>query len=102
MMIDFQPTEDQDLIRDTVKKFAVEVIRDKARDCDEESKVSEDILAQSWELGLVNGSIPEEYGGGGMERSPTTSVLVLEELGYGCVSLGSAIMASHIPKRTMV
>lgn len=92
-MIDFQPTEDQEMIRDTVKKFAVEVIRDKARECDEQSAVSEEILAQSWELGLVNGPIPEVYGGGGMDRSPTTSALLLEELGYGCVSLGTAIMA---------
>lgn len=92
-MISFGPTEEQELIRDTVRGFAQSQLREMARDADEASRVPDDLLARSWELGLANGSIPEELGGGGIARSPVTSAIVLEELGCGDVSLGAAAMA---------
>ena len=39
-MVDFQPSEDQQLIRDTVRQFAVEQIRPQARPTDESGPVS--------------------------------------------------------------
>jgi alkylation response protein AidB-like acyl-CoA dehydrogenase len=51
------------------------------------------LLNKAWELGLANAAVPEAYEGIGMERSAMTNVLICEELGYGCVSLASAIMA---------
>jgi acyl-CoA dehydrogenase len=92
-MISFGPTEEQELIRETVQEFAASEIRDISRDADEAAEIPDGFLEKTWELGLVNGSIPEEYGGGGMERSPVTSVLILEELAHGCASLGAAAMA---------
>ncbi len=95
-MISFGPTEEQELIRDTVREFALAEMRDIARDADEKSELSDEFLQTSWELGLVNSSIPEEYGGGGMDRSPVTSVIVQEELGYGCASLAAAALAPSL------
>ncbi len=95
-MISFGPTEEQELIRDTVREFAQSELREIARDCDEKSELPQDLLDKTWELGLVNGGIPEEFGGGGIGRSPITNALVLEELGWGDVPLATAAMAPSL------
>jgi len=92
-MISFGITEEQELIRDTVREFALEEMRKISRECDESSTTPDEFLAKTWELGLVNGAIPEEFGGGGLDRSPVTSALVLEEMGWGCAGLASSALA---------
>ena len=95
-MISFGLTEEQELIRDTVREFATSELADPARDADEQSRVPDDLLATTWELGLVNSSIPESYGGGGTGRSPITNAIVLEELGAASASLASAALAPSL------
>jgi alkylation response protein AidB-like acyl-CoA dehydrogenase len=95
-MISFGPSEEQELVRDTVRGFALSELRERARPADEAGAVPEEVLERAWELGLVNGAIPDSLGGGGLPRSPTTSALVLEELGYGDVGLGVAIAAPSL------
>ena len=92
-MISFELTKEQELIRKTAREFSAGELRNAARDCDENMEVPGSILDKAWELGLANAAVPEEYGGIGMERSALTAVLVCEELGWGCASLASAIMA---------
>ncbi|MCP4681204.1 MAG: hypothetical protein GY864_02600 [Desulfobacterales bacterium] len=92
-MITFELTKEQELIQKTAREFAAGELRDIARDCDEECKVPKKLLNKAAELGLANAAVPEEFDGIGMERSAITNVLVCEELGYGCASLASAIMA---------
>ncbi len=91
-MISFGPTEEQELIRQTVHEFAEGELRELARPCDEKRELPDDLLQKSWELGLVAGAIPESYGGGGIGRSPITNALVLEELGWGDVPLAAAAL----------
>ena len=91
-MIAFGPTEEQDLIRQTVQEFAASEMREIARPCDEKRELPDALLQKSWELGLVAGGIPESYGGGGIGRSPITNALVLEELGWGDVPLAAAAL----------
>lgn len=91
-MIDFEPTEEQALIRDTVAEFARGEIRPRARDADESGKIPEDVLARAHELGLIANGLPEAYGGGG-ERSALTGALVAEELAHGDLSIALAILA---------
>lgn len=91
-MIAFGPTEEQELIRQTVHEFAAGEMREIARACDEKHELPEELLQKSWELGLVAGGIPESYGGGGIGRSPITNALVLEELGWGDAPLAAATM----------
>ncbi len=91
-MISFGPTEEQDLIRQTVHEFAQGELREIARPCDEKLELPEDLLQKSWELGLVAGAIPESYGGGGIGRSPVTNALVLEELAWGDAPLAAAAL----------
>ena len=92
-MITFELTKEQELILKTAKEFASDELKDIARDCDEASQIPKKLLDKAWEMGLANAAVPEAYDGIGMERSAVTSALVYEELGYGCASLTSAIMA---------
>jgi alkylation response protein AidB-like acyl-CoA dehydrogenase len=91
-VISFKLEEEQQIARDALHEFAAEVMRPIARECDEEEKISEDFLAQSWELGLVSTQIPEAYGGGGEARSPITNAIILEELAWGDIALAIAAL----------
>ncbi len=92
-MISFQPTEEQEVVREAMHDFAEQVVRPVARESDEASKVPEELLAQTWELGLVSTQLPESFGGGGEKRSPVTNALVLEELAWGDATLAAAALA---------
>ena len=95
-MVDFQPSEDQQLIRDTVRQFAVEQIRPQARPTDESGQVSEALAQQAWELGLVQNTIPEAHGGFGADHSAMTSALLCEELAWGDLSIALHILAPRL------
>ncbi len=92
-MISFAPTEEQEVVRETLKGFADEAIRPLARECDENGSIPQDFLDSVWELGLTSTQIPESQGGGGEERSPVTNTLVLEELAYGDAALALAAVS---------
>jgi alkylation response protein AidB-like acyl-CoA dehydrogenase len=92
-VISFKPTEEQEVVREAMHGFAEDAMRPIARESDEASKLSEELLAQCWELGLVSTQIPESHGGGGEERSPLTNALVLEELAWGDASHAIAAVA---------
>ena len=61
-MISFGLSEEQELIRDTLREFATEAMRPIARDCDETAQIPQDFLDTIWELGLTNTQIAEQYG----------------------------------------
>ena len=92
-MADFQLDDDQEQIQDMMRRFAIDELRNVARDCDEEGTLPEDILAKVWELGMCAQSIPESYGGYGMDRSIINSAIAVEELAYGDVSLALAALS---------
>ena len=92
-MITFELTKEQKLVLKSAKEFAAGELKDIARDCDEDNAIPKKMLNKAWEIGLANAAVPEEFDGIGMERSAITNVLVCEELGYGCATLATAIMA---------
>ena len=67
-MISFELSDDQRMISETCKKFAVKEMRSIYRDCDEEGNIPADFVAKATELFLVPNFIPEEYDGVGEER----------------------------------
>lgn len=91
-MIDFEPTEEQQIIVDTVRQFAANEIRSKARECEEAAKIPAELLTAAHELGTTANVLPEEFGGGGA-RSALTGVLVAEELAWGDLALALAIQS---------
>lgn len=91
-MIDFEPSEEQALIIETVRQFAENEIRPHARVADEAGSPPQAILEAAHELGLVANALPEQHGGGG-ERSALTGVLIAEELGWGDMAIALAILS---------
>jgi alkylation response protein AidB-like acyl-CoA dehydrogenase len=91
-MIDFQPTDEQQLVIDTVRQFAQNEIRPVARECEESAKLPEKVLGAAHELGLVANALPEAAGGGG-ERSAVTGTLIAEELAWGDLAIALAILS---------
>jgi alkylation response protein AidB-like acyl-CoA dehydrogenase len=95
-MVNFKPTEEQELLRDTLRDFAREVIRPAAREADERDLVPPDLVQKGWELGLVQTSIPEEFGGYGSGRSAIRSAIKLEELAYGDLAVTMHLVAPRL------
>jgi acyl-CoA dehydrogenase len=91
-VIDFEPTDEQSLIVETLRQFAENEIRPKARECNETRKLPDEVLAHAHELGLVSGGIDAAFGGGG-ERSAVTGALIAEELAWGDLSIALAILS---------
>ena len=91
-MSSFEPTEEQAMLIEAVKRFASNDLRPAAHDADEEREFASDLIEKGWELGILQASIPEEYDGFG-EHSAVTGVLAAEELGWGDLAGGLAVMA---------
>jgi acyl-CoA dehydrogenase len=94
-VIDFEPSDEQKLIVETVRQFAAAEIRPRARECDEAFKLPDEVLAAAHELGLVANALPSEFGGGG-ERSAVTGALIAEELAWGDLSIALAILSPSL------
>jgi alkylation response protein AidB-like acyl-CoA dehydrogenase len=95
-MAGFQPTEEQQLIRDTVATFAREQIRPAAREADESGQIPSALVQQAWGLGLIQSTIPEAFGGSGEPPSAITGSLVCEELAWGDLSIALHILAPRL------
>jgi alkylation response protein AidB-like acyl-CoA dehydrogenase len=98
MSIDFELSEEQKTFRDAVLAFAE---RELAGDTHDERAFSREVWRKCAELGIQGLPVPPEYGGTG--ASPTTIILALEALGYGCndngliFSLNAQMWACEIP-----
>ncbi len=82
-------SEDQQLLRDEVRRFAEEVVRPKAKEIDEKGIFPRDTFDQAGEMGLAGVCVPEEYGGSGMDVISYS--IVVEELFRVCASTGVII-----------
>ncbi len=90
-MYSFQPSEEQQMLVDAIKRYAMDDLREAARDADEEGQLPPELIEKGWELGYLQASIPEDYTGFG-ERSAVTGVLAAEEMAYGDLSGALAVM----------
>src|SRR6201994_3825316 len=85
-------TDEQKDIIAMVRQFADEQILPNAEHFDHEDEFPQDIVDQMKELGLFGVTIPEEYGGMGLDL--TTYVMIVEELSRGWISI-SGIINTH-------
>jgi alkylation response protein AidB-like acyl-CoA dehydrogenase len=92
---DFEPTADQKTLIEAVRRFAQRELRPHLRASDEERALPEAATKAGWELGLLAGSLPEEFGGFG-ERSVVTAALAAEELAWGDLAAALALLAPNL------
>jgi alkylation response protein AidB-like acyl-CoA dehydrogenase len=76
--MDFELTEEQKDIRDTVRKFAEAKIKPLAHELDEKEEFSADLTRQMGALGIFGLIVPEEFGGSGLDY--TSYCIAVEEL----------------------
>lgn len=86
-------SEDQILLRETVRKFAEEEIREKSKELDEKEEFSYEITAGMAELGLLGALIPEEYGGAALDY--VSYILSVEEISRVDGSQGATVAAHN-------
>jgi len=92
-VFDLTLSDEQLMTRDSLSRFAKEVIRPAAHAADTHHAIPAELQAQAHELGLIYYAIPESLGGAATEDSLVTQMLALEDLGHGDFSLASAIYA---------
>ena len=91
-LFDISLSDEQQMMRDTLQRFAKDVLRPAAHNADHHAKFPEGMLAQAQELGLNFYAVPEAMGGMAAEQSVVTNVLAAEDLGYGDFTLAAAIL----------
>ena len=76
--MDFDPTPEQELVRDTVRTFARERVAPVAAELDEQGRFPYELVSELAELGLMGLPIPEEHGGAGGDT--VSYAIAIEEL----------------------
>lgn len=91
-MYSFEPNDEQQMLIDAVSRFAKNDLRPAAREAEESGELPENLIEKGWEMGILQASVPEEYGGFG-ERSALTGVLAAEAMAWGDLAGTLAVMA---------
>src|SRR5215510_228972 len=91
-MLDFDLTEEQRLLEQSVREWGAREIAPRIHDLDRAHKFDRGVFPQMAELGLLGASVPAEYGGAGMDY--VSLGLISEELEYVDTSL-RVIMSVH-------
>ncbi|MES2919598.1 MAG: acyl-CoA dehydrogenase family protein [Pseudomonadota bacterium] len=93
-VFDLSLSDEQQMMRDTLQRFAREVLRPAAAAADHDAAFPADVRQAALELGLNFYAVPEALGGMAAEQAVVSNVLMAEDLGYGDFSLGAALLAS--------
>jgi short-chain 2-methylacyl-CoA dehydrogenase len=86
-------TPEHELVRETVRDFAVERIAPAAEELDREARFPYGLVAELAELGLMGMTIPEEYEGGGTDT--VSYAIAIEELTRIDSSVAITVAAHH-------
>lgn len=90
--MDFELTDEQQLIRDAVREFAEAEIAPVAPELDRDHRFPYELLPKLAEMNLMGMTYPEKEGGAGADY--VSYVIAVEEISRACASTG-IIMSSH-------
>jgi len=100
--MDFEPTESMAMLRDCAREFADKRLRPGAQEWDEKESIPPEIYKEGAELGFFGLSVPEEFGGLGVD--PLAYAAAMEELARGsaafqvCLSVHNSLVCGAIAK----
>ena len=92
-LFDLTPDDEQQMLRESVRDFALAKLRPAAERADDACATPDELLTQANELGLTMVGVPEELGGAVTERSAVTTVLMSEALAVGDMGIAAACLA---------
>ena len=90
--MDFELTDEQRLLRQTLRAFVDEQIRPVAQEWEASGRYPDEIVAGMAELGLFGLMVPEEYGG--LAADMVSLAIVFEEISKGWMGV-AGIIGSH-------
>jgi alkylation response protein AidB-like acyl-CoA dehydrogenase len=91
--LDFSLSEEQELLRKSVREFAESEIRPHAREWDEKQEFPREVFTKLGEMGLMGVVWPAEYGGSGM--STLDYAIVMEELSRADAGVALSVAAHN-------
>lgn len=93
-MLDFTLSDEQQALREMVRRFVQNEILPIAAKYDESSEFPHEIIKKAWENGLMNGIIPQKFGGLGL--GVLDDVIINEEMGAGCLGMTTSVAVNNL------
>jgi len=87
--VDFMMTEEQRMLQKMTRDFAREEIEPHVREWEEKGDIPREIFDKMAKLGMLGATVPQEYGGAGMNN--ISYLVMAEEIGRACSSVKTAI-----------
>ena len=98
--MNFETTENQKMIRQSVKDFAEKHIRPYVMEWDEKQEAPRELFTKLGEQGFLGVLVPEQYGGAGL--SYFEYVTVVSEIARVCGSIGLSVAALMAATNSLV
>jgi len=92
--LNFELSDFQKELQTLARKFTREEIIPVAAEYDKTMKYPWDIMKKAHGIGLLNGFVPEKYGGPGL--GCIEECLIVEEIAYGCSGIFTAITSASL------
>ena len=91
-MIDLaNPSEEHQMLREMIRDFTQEFVEPQAHEYDKKEQFNIELFRELGELGLLGITVPEEYGGSGLDAVAAT--IAHEEISYSDAGFGLAYLA---------
>ncbi len=87
--MNFDLTEEQEMIRQTVQEFAQKELIPIADEAEEKGEFPREVIKKAADLGFLGATIPPEYGGSGVDS--ISAAILIEELSRAWTSIGTII-----------
>jgi butyryl-CoA dehydrogenase len=91
--MDFEFSEEEQMLQQMVREFAENEIRPIAAEVDQQGRFPAEVVRKAAELGLTGISVPVEYGGAGLRALATA--ITIEEISRCCASTGVILSVNN-------
>lgn len=92
-LFDLSLSDEQQMMRETLQRFAADQLRPAAHAADHEARLPENLRAEAQALGLAYYAVPEALGGVASEQATVTQMLAAEDLAHGDFTLAATLLA---------
>lgn len=92
--MDFVLTEEQQDLKETLHKYAKEVLAPRAVELDKENRFPTETIHELTDQDLMGIAYPEEYGGAGADS--ICEAIAVEEVAYGCAATASILTGHYL------
>jgi acyl-CoA dehydrogenase len=93
-VVNFEPTPEQEALREMGHKFSANEIRPRAAEWDRDSVFPLELFRKAFDLGLMTGFIPEILGGQGLTM--LDACILEEEISWGCSGVATSMNANSL------